>query len=83
MAGVYLLACFQTLIAIQEQRQCGTVTAWISQPLPRTKQALQKWGPKRDPVTSVCFAVFQDFVFKTPLGGRKVPSVPCQRHRKI
>lgn len=83
VAGVYLLACFQTLIIIGEQRQGGTFTAWILQPLPRTKQAMQKWGAKLDPVTSVCFTVFQVFVFKTPLGGRKVPSLPYKRHRKM
>ena len=53
VAGVYLLARFQTLIIIREQRQRGTLTAWILQPLPRTKQAVQKRGPKLDPVTSM------------------------------
>lgn len=83
MTGVYLVACFQTLITIRVQRQRGAFIAWILQPLSCAKQAMQKWNPKLDPVTSVSFTVLQVFVFKTKLKDKKVPSAPCQRHRKL
>lgn len=83
VAGVYLLAGFQTLITIWEQSQHGTFMAWTLSTIPCTKKPLHKWGPRLDPVTRVCLTAFQVFVFKTPLGGRKVPSLPCEKHGKI
>lgn len=83
MTGVYLVACFQTLITIREQRQRGAFMASIFHPLSCTKQGTQKRDPNLDPVTSVSFAVLQVFVFKKKLKGKKVPSIPCQRQRKL